>query len=84
MADSPQMAAYRHMPPTGDGCSMLMNGGMWQVRDPLLPVEIYPQPVPETATYKVHQFKARPRGRFGAVYHEIYSVETGEVVGRIN
>lgn len=69
MTDSPQKLAYRHTPLTGNGVSLLRNGGVWEALGP---------------SYRPHQFKARPRGRFGAVWHEVYSVETGEVVGRIN
>ena len=87
MADSPQRLAYRHMQPqSAHDCSTLMNGGVWQARDPLLPFsgQYIENGPPINATYRVHLFKARPRGRFGRVWHEIYSVETGEVVGRIN
>lgn len=83
MTETPQMAAYRHMPPTDDGRSILKNGGTWKACDPFPPIEDY-ETVPETVTFQVHHFKARPRGRFGRVWHEVYSVETGEVVGRIN
>lgn len=84
MADSPQMAAYKHMPAQGNGPSILRNGGVWQVRDPLPPTEDRISLVGPHDAFKIHEFKARPRGRFGEVYHEVYSVETGEVVGRIN
>lgn len=85
MSDSPQMAAYRYMSPqSAEACSILRNGGTWEAEDPPALIEDYTQPVAMNATYKVHQFKARPRGPFGRVWHEVYSVETGEIVGHIN
>jgi hypothetical protein len=78
MVDTPEMAAYRNTRPD---LHILMDGGVWNAPEPPGLVQSAPQHRTIDAMFRMFQYKAR---RIGPTRYEIYSVETGEVVGRIN
>lgn len=84
MTDSPEMAAYRATRPD---LYILMQGGVWNASEPLYTVQVAPRHramSPLKPVLRVFQYKARRIGAAIGLLYEVYSVETGEVVGRIN